>query len=192
MKETISILAFAGSTREASFNKKLLQAAVQSTVAVPVTWTVLDLREVAMPLYDGDLEEKEGSPEGALKLRKLIAEHDAILISSPEYNASVSAVLKNSIDWASRPADDGLGKVFANKPVGLLSASPGGLGGIRALNHVRAILQNLSAFVIPAQFALPKAGDAFGEDGSLSSESARKGVAAVVEQLAKTAGSLQL
>ncbi|HMP73983.1 MAG TPA: NAD(P)H-dependent oxidoreductase [Kiritimatiellia bacterium] len=192
MKKTISILGFAGSTREASLNKRLIQAAARLPVPVEVTWTVVDLREVAMPLYDGDLEEKEGSPAGALALRKLIVEHDAVLLSSPEYNASVTAVLKNAIDWVSRPAKDGLGKVFANKPVGLLSASPGGLGGIRGLNHLRAILQNLGAFVIPAQFALGGAGDAFAEDGGLASEAAGKAVAGVIEQLAKTAGSLEV
>ncbi len=186
------ILAFAGSTREGSFNKKLIRGAAQLAEESGHTVTVADLRDYALPLYDGDLEEMEGVPANALKIKQLIHEHDAVLISSPEYNASVSGVLKNTIDWTSRPGgDDDPGKVWFEKPVGLLSASPGGLGGIRALNHLRAILQNLTAFIIPSQFALAKAHEAFADDGTLKDDAARKAVEGVLNQLARTAHGLR-
>ncbi len=189
--KTIRLLAFAGSTREGSFNKKLIRAAAKLAETGGHSVTVADLRDYALPLYDGDLEEAKGVPANAVKLKQLIHEHDAVLISSPEYNASVSAVLKNTVDWTSRSGgDNDPGKVWFEKPVALLSASPGGLGGIRALNHLRAILQNLTAFIVPSQFALAKAHEAFADDGSLKDEAARKATEGVLNQLARTAQGL--
>ncbi len=186
------ILAFAGSTRTHSSNKQLIRAAAALAERAGHEVTAVDLRDYALPLYDGDLEESEGLPAKALDLKKLIHEHDAVLISSPEYNSSVSGVLKNTIDWTSRPGgEDDPGKVWFEKPVALLSASPGGLGGIRALNHLRAILQNLTAFVIPSQFALARSHEAFAEDGSLKSADAQKAVEAVIAQLARAADGLR-
>ncbi len=188
MSAQLKVLGFAGSTREGSFNRQLLRAAAGLAVDAGLTVNIIDLREYALPLYDGDLEEREGLPANALKLKQLIASHDAVLLASPEYNASVSAVLKNTIDWTSRPggAEDP-GKVWNEKPVALLSASPGGLGGIRALNHLRAILLNVSALVLPAQFALGQAMEAFDEDGELKSTDAQAAVKGLLAQLAKWA-----
>ena len=186
------ILAIAGSTRDRSFNKQLIQAAAALAESSGHAVTVVDLRDYALPLYDGDLEDAQGLPAKALAMKQLIHAHDAVLISSPEYNASLSAVLKNTIDWTSRPGgEEDPGKVWFEKPVALLSASPGGLGGIRALNHLRAILLSLTAFVVPSQFALARAHEAFADDGSLKSADARKAVEGVLGQLVRTAQGLR-
>ena len=188
MSQKLKILGFAGSTREDSFNRKLLRAAAGLAGEVGAEVTIIDLKELDLPFYDGDLEEREGLPANALKLKKLIAAHDAVLIASPEYNASVSAVLKNTIDWSSRPGgEDDPGKIWTEKPVALLSASPGGLGGIRALNHLRAILLNVGALVLPAQFALGGAMEAFDEQGALKSTDTQAAVKGVLAQVVKWA-----
>src|SRR4051812_49411751 len=103
MAYTPRLLAFSGSTRSESFNKKLVKVAMKGAEAAGAQVTYLDLRDLKMPLYDGDLEASSGLPEGALRLKELLKANDGFMISSPEYNSSVSAVLKNSIDWASRP-----------------------------------------------------------------------------------------
>src|SRR5438552_18679945 len=97
------ILAFAGSTRTQSFNKKLVKIVAAGARAAGAEVTMLDLRDIPLPLYDGDLEAAEGLPENAKKLKELMKSHAGFLISCPEYNSSISGVLKNAIDWASRP-----------------------------------------------------------------------------------------
>src|SRR5271165_4763264 len=99
---TPRILAFAGSLRKDSFNKKLVQIAVQGARSAGATVTYIDLKDYPLPIYDGDLEAASGIPENGLKLKKLFAEHDGLMIAAPEYNSSISAVLKNTIDWVSR------------------------------------------------------------------------------------------
>lgn len=191
MDTPISILAFAGSTREASLNKKLIRAAHSLVEPGQASMTVIDLRDYPLPLYDGDLEDAEGLPQNAAALKRVITEHDALLISTPEYNGSLPAVLKNTIDWLSRPGgDDDLDPVWKERPTALLSASPGGLGGIRSLSHLRPVLLNLGAFIIPAQFALASAGEAFDESGRLKNEGAADKVRQVVAQLIKTVRGL--
>ena len=187
----VRILAFSGSNRQASFNKQLIRAAAAIGNGMEhVTVTPIDLKDYPLPMYDGDLEEAEGLPAKAMELKLLIKEHDAVLISSPEYNAAPPALLKNTIDWVSRPGgENDPGKVMFEKPVGLLSASPGGLGGIRGLTQLRAILQNLTAMVIPAQFCLGAAHEAFQEDGSLKDDAARQAVGDVIRQLANVAAA---
>ena len=121
-----------------------------------------------MPLYDGDLEAKEGLPANARKLKELMKTHPGFLLSCPEYNSSITGVLKNAIDWASReePGEAPL-VCFRGKTAALMSASPGGLGGLRGLVTVRSILGNIGVLVIPDQVAVPKAHEAFGPDGAL-------------------------
>ena len=168
MAYTPKILAFAGSTRSGSFNKKLIKAAARGAESAGAQVTLIDLRDLKLPLYDGDDEAQNGLPEGALKLKALMKAHDGFLISAPEYNSSISAVLKNAIDWASRPApDEKTLEPFEGKVAALVSASPGALGGLRGLVTVRSILGNLSVVVLPQQFALSKAHEAFNEDGSM-------------------------
>ncbi len=185
----VRILAFAGSTRAESFNKKLIAAAADIGNEMDnVTVTPIDLKDFPLPIYDGDLEEAAGLPAKALELKKLIHEHDAVLMASPEYNAAMPGLLKNTIDWLTRPGgENDPGKVLFEKPVALLSASPGGLGGIRGLTQLRAVLLNPSAFVIPAQYCLANAHEAFDSEGGLKDESSRKAVASVIDQLTRFA-----
>ncbi len=157
----IKILAFAGSLREGSFNKKLLAVAVRFLKDVQVD--VLDLREVEMPLYDGDLEENSGLPDGAVKFRKRIGQADALVIATPEYNNSIPGVLKNAIDWASRPPED----VFEGKVALLLGASTGGFGAVRSIMHLRQVFRVLGVIVLPSQVTVSHAYDAFTEDGAM-------------------------
>ena len=162
------ILAFAGSTRTDSFNKKLVKIAADGAKDTGVDVTVIDLRDFSMPLYDGDLEQKDGLPQNARKLKDLMLSHQGFLISSPEYNSSISGVLKNTIDWTSRQSEGEESLAcFKGKVAGIMSASPGGLGGLRGLVHVRAILENIGVLVIPDQIAISKAHEAFNIDGTL-------------------------
>jgi NAD(P)H-dependent FMN reductase len=131
MAYTPKILAFAGSTRIESFNKKLVKIAVEAARAAGAQVTYVDLRDIPMPLYDGDLETSQGLPENAKKFKAMVAGHDGLLISAPEYNSSITGVLKNTIDWASRPPDN----PFSGKAASLMSASPGALGGASRSGH---------------------------------------------------------
>lgn len=181
---SVRILVIAGSTRTEAYSKKLAGAAVRSAGQAGASATFVDLRDFPMPLYDGDLEAAGGLPEQALRLRQLMQQHAALLIASPEYNSSIPAVLKNALDWLSRPhaAEPGVSP-YHNKVAGLLSSSPGALGGLRGLMHLRQILQNVGCLVITEQFALGNAGSAFAADGSLADARQAEGVAAVVRRL---------
>jgi len=167
------ILAFAGSLREKSFNKQLVAIAVKGAREAGAEVTLINLDDFPMPLFDEDLEAREGKNEFAIQFKKLLMESDGILISSPEYNGSLSAVMKNAIDWATR-ADEGEAPgslpAFRGKVVSLMSASPGGLGGLRGLVHVRAILGGLGCIMLPAQTAVSSAHTAFDDSGNLKDE----------------------
>ncbi len=164
----LKILAFAGSTRTDSFNKKLVKISADGAREAGVDVTLIDLRDFPMPLYDGDLENKEGLPTNARKIKDLLTSHQGFLISSPEYNSSISALLKNTIDWASRPSEGETNLAcFQGKVAGIMSASPGGLGGLRGLVHLRSILENIGTIVIPNQIAVAKAHEVFNADGTL-------------------------
>ncbi|HMK32327.1 MAG TPA: NAD(P)H-dependent oxidoreductase [Nitrosopumilaceae archaeon] len=165
------ILAFAGSTRNDSYNKKLVKIAVKGAIDVGVEATFIDLRDFPMPLYDSDLEQREGLPVNARKLKDLMLAHQGFLISSPEYNSSISGVLKNTIDWTSRQTEgESPLACYKGKIAGLMSASPGGLGGLRGLVHIRSILGNIGVLVIPDQVAIAKAHEAFNSDGTLKNK----------------------
>lgn len=185
------ILAFAGSTRSQSWNKKLIRVAADSARRAGMEVTLLDLRDHAMPLYDGDLETESGMPEAARALKRLMLAHDGFLIACPEYNSSISAVLKNAIDWVSRPLKDDPSSAFRGKVVSLLAASPGNLGGIRGLFTVRQILTVLGCIVLPTQFGLARANEAFDEHGVLRDPAAQKMVDAVIGELAGVLGRLR-
>ena len=165
------ILAFAGSTRTDSFNKKLVKIASIGAREADADVTVIDLRDFQMPIYDGDLEIKDGLPSNAHKLKDLMLAHQGLLVASPEYNSSISGVLKNTIDWVSRQSEGEIPLAcFKDKIAGLMSASPGGLGGLRGLVHVRAILENIGVLVIPNQIAISKAHEVFNLDGTMKDE----------------------
>ncbi len=188
------LLIFAGSTRQASFNRQLAQAAAAQARAAGVDVTLIELADFDIPIYNADLEAK-GTPADVMKLKQIMFEHAAWIICSPEYNGSYTALLKNTIDWASSPVksdpawQDG-SKSFAGKVVGVLSASPGALGGLRSQSHLVPLLLNLQCWVAPKAFALGKAGEAFDADGKLISEFHVKQLQAVIDQVLFASGRL--
>ena len=162
------ILAFAGSTRTDSYNKKLVKVAAAGARAAGAEVTALDLRDLPMPLFDQDVEAAEGLPAHARTFKALLLVHQGLLISAPEYNSSMLGVLKNAIDWASRPAPgEAPLACFSGKVAALMSASPGALGGLRGLVHLRAMLGNIGALVLPGQVVVPKAHEALALEGTL-------------------------
>jgi chromate reductase len=191
MSRSVKILAFAGSTRRDSYNKKLVRVAAAGAREAGAEVTLLDLADLPLPLFDQDLEAAEGMPANARQLKALMAASDGFLISSPEYNSSITGVLKNAIDWASRREKDEPPKVaFTGKAVALMSASPGALGGLRGLVHVRAILANLGMLVLPQQKAVPRAAKAFADDGRLVDPDLQADVTALGSRLAETLAKL--
>lgn len=181
------ILAFAGSTRAGSFNKKLIRLGADAARAAGAEVTLIDLRDLPLPLFDGDLEDAQGLPDNAKKLKALLREHDGFLISAPEYNSSITGVLKNAIDWASREETDDEPPLvcFRGKTAALLSASPGALGGLRGLVHLRAILGNIGVIVLPDQLAVGAAHEAFDEAGRLKDPKRAEKVASIARGLAE-------
>lgn len=188
MAKKIKILAFAGSTRKGSLNKKLIKLAAKGAEAAGAEVTIIDLRDFQMPFYDGDLESAEGLPEKGRDFKKLLTDSDGILIASPEYNSGYSAVLKNAIDWASRASVEGEPSLiaFTGKYAALLSASPGALGGIRGLYQLRELLQNINVTVMPKMQALGKVHEAFDENGALKDEKLSKSVHNIGAELVAT------
>lgn len=163
------ILAFAGSLRKDSFNKKLIKIAVKGAQEAGAEVTLIDLKDYPLPIYDQDIEDSQGLPENALKIKDLMFKNDGFLLSCPEYNSSMSAVFKNVIDWASRNAskDEVYLSCFIDKAVGLISASPGALGGLRSLVHVRSMFSNIYSYVLPQQKCIAHADKAFDANGNL-------------------------
>lgn len=174
----IKILAFAGSSRKASVNKKLVKIAASAAEKEGASVTVIDLLDYPMLLFNQDLEAEQGMPEKAHEFKKLLVEHDGFLIASPEYNSAFSPLLKNVIDWASRAEADDEPPLMAykGKMASIMSASPGGLGGLRGLVFLRMLLNNIGVTVLPEQQAISQAFKAFSEDGSLIDTSQHKAV----------------
>jgi len=186
MTQPTRILAFAGSARKDSFNKQLIRIAARGAEQAGVPCSVIDLRDYTLPVYDADLEEQDGLPEPARKLRELFAAHQGLLISAPEHNSSISALLKNTIDWVTRSPDAKPDiSCFRGKWCALLAASPGSLGGLRGLVTVRSLLGNIGVTVLPHQLAVPQAHKAFGPDGELIDEAQRKRAEEVGAELAR-------
>jgi NAD(P)H-dependent FMN reductase len=186
------ILAFAGSTRTESLNKKLCAIAARAVEQAGAQLTTVDLRDYAMPLYDGDLEAESGLPERAKALKELMKAQDGFVIVSPEYNSSIPGVLKNTIDWVSRPEpDEPPLAAFNGKVAALMSASPSALGGLRGLFALRAVMQNIGVIVVPELVTVKGAPDAFDESGELREESLRDRVTAVAERLVELAGRVR-
>lgn len=195
MTTPIPLLVFAGSTRAQSWNRQLAGAVADIAAAEGAQVTRLELADFDVPLYNADLE-ATGTPADVIRLKEIFHAHPAWLICSPEYNGSYTALLKNTIDWVSSPVKgDPLwasgSKPFAGKVVGLLSASPGALGGLRSLSNLTPLLMNLQCWVAPRQFALAKAHEAFDPDGQLSVEASRTQAHAVVEQVLWAARQFQ-
>jgi NAD(P)H-dependent FMN reductase len=188
------LLVFAGSQREASFNRKLAHVAAEQARASGAAVTLVELADFDVPMYNADLEAR-GTPADVMKLKQLMFEHPAWLICSPEYNGSYTALLKNTIDWVSSPVKsdpvwkDGM-RAFKGTVVGMLSASPGALGGLRSQSHLAPLLLNLQCWVAPTAFALGHAGDAFDAEGDLVNAFHVKQVQAVVDQVLWAAARL--
>lgn len=186
------ILAFAGSARAASLNRKLIAVVAEGARAAGADVTQIELRDFELPLYDGDLEDRDGLPANALKLKQLFREHDGVLIACPEYNSSITPLLKNAIDWVSRAAPDEKPLAcYEGKVCGLVAASPGALGGLRGLVHVRMILGNLRMLMVPEQVALVQAHKAFDTAGQIVDEKQRAAVHNVGAAVARLAAKLR-
>lgn len=177
----VRILAMAGALRKESLNRKLLAVAVAALRRHGVGVDVLDMHEIPMPLYDQDVEDASGLPPGALEFQRRIAAADGLLFASPEYNSSIPGPFKNALDWASRGTEDPLrGKIAA-----IMSASPGGFGGIRMNPHLRQVMRALGVVTIHEQVTLSKAADAFDEAGNLKSPHFQNQVEATVAALVR-------
>ena len=183
----MKLLIFAGSTRTQSFNRRLAKVAADLASQAGAEVTLLELSSLDIPLYNADLEAL-GTPPDVIRLKEILFDHPGWIICSPEYNGSYTALLKNTLDWASSPVkgvpnwQQGT-EAFTGKVVGLLSASPGALGGLRSLAHLTPMLLNLQCWVTPQQFALNQAGSAFDANGALLIDQQRAGVESVVRQV---------
>jgi chromate reductase, NAD(P)H dehydrogenase (quinone) len=190
MPHTIRLLFLAGSARERSLNKRLARLAHDVAEANGIAATFADLGDYPMPIYDGDLEERDGQPPNARKLKALLSVHDGVFIACPEYNASITPLLKNTLAWVGRVKDEGEAPlaVYKTRVFALGSASPGAIGGLRGLIAVRQTLElGLGALVLPDQIAVPRAADAFGDDGHLKDKALMELLKTVVQKLARAA-----
>ena len=183
----MKLLVFAGSTRAGSWNRKLAHEVAAMARSSGAEVTHLELADFDVPMYNADLEAR-GTPADVMRLKQVMYEHPAWIICTPEYNASYPALLKNTIDWISSPvksdpvwSDDF--RSSRGKVVGVLSASPGALGGLRSQSHLVPLLFNLHCWVCPKVYALSRAADAFDANGGLVSDAARKNVQAVIDQV---------
>lgn len=165
------ILAFSGSARAESYNQQLVENAACAAEAAGAEVRLINLGDFPMPIMNQDLEREEGQPNNGTKLKELFIQSDGLLIAAPEYNSSITPLLKNAIDWVSRKVGDEPPLVaYKGKVVALMSASPGRLGGLRGLVHLRSILGNLGSIVLPEQHAISSASDAFDDDRKLVNE----------------------
>lgn len=187
----IRILAFAGSARKASFNKKILKIAAQGAIDAGAKVTIVDLADFALPIFNEDLEASAGIPELAQQFKQMLMDHDGFLIASPEYNSAYSALLKNTIDWASRRAEGEKPlQAFSGKVAGIMAASPGALGGLRGLVPLRMLLENIGVMVIPNQKAIAKVSALINEQGDIDDEQTVAGLQRIGRDLAETLAKL--
>ena len=181
------LLFFAGSTREGSLNRKLASLARHIAAANGIEAVLAELKDYPMPIYNGDLEAKEGRPERARAFKALLSEYQGVFIAIPEYNSSVTPLLKNTLDWVTRVREKGETglEVYRSRVFAISGASPGHYGTMRGLLHLRQILEvGMGASVIPQQIAVPRAMDAFEPDGSLKDTAQQTLCKRVVEALA--------
>jgi chromate reductase, NAD(P)H dehydrogenase (quinone) len=178
------ILAFAGSLRTGSLNKRLIRVAAEAARAAGAAVTLIDLRDYPLPPYDGDIEANEGLPPAAVALKDLFKAHAGLLISAPEYNGGISGALKNAIDWISRRGDDDRRLVaFSGKFAGLMAASPGRIGAIRGLGQLRHVLTTVGVLVVPQQQGIHAADQAFDVAGRLKDPAQQAAIEAIAQRL---------
>lgn len=198
MAKKPKILAFAGSLRKNSYNKRVVKTAVEGAKNAGAEVTYVDLKDYPLPVYDADEHAEQGFPENAKKLQKLLGEHDGFLIASPEYNGSVPGGLKNMIDWTSRKSDEyGMIEVFKGKAAAIMTASPGAFGGLRCLAHLRGVLTIMLVNVLPSEIAVAKVGSMFEGDADEMTDEKMKGIledlgASLVDMLRKTHGDIEV
>lgn len=162
-----------------------LNVAVEGAKKAGAVVTLLSLKDFEMPIYNGDYQVEFGLPENAKKLKRIFLAHDRLLLACPEYNSSITPVLKNALDWVSRPMNDEEDLAcYKHKVAALISASPGNLGGLRGLVHVRSLLGNIGVIVLPQQISIPKAHEAFDHEGNFKDAKMQKKVEAIGECLA--------
>lgn len=182
----INVLAFAGSTRNESTNKKLIHEAANVAHELGAQVTLIDLKDFPMPFYDADLEEAFGMPENAKQLRQLFLQSDVILIASPDYNHSVSGVLKNTLDWVSRNEKaERSREAYQGKKFAIMSASPGKNGGSKGLVHLRDILLDQRAVIMAQQVCVPDAYNAFDESGKLIDPKLKEELLQLIKEVLK-------
>lgn len=192
MSDAPRILALAGSLRAGSYNRRILALAADGARAAGADVTRIDLRDFPLPVYDADLESASGLPSAALALKERFRAAEGLLFASPEYNSAISGTLKNAFDWVSRPAPGEKPLAcFKGKVAALCAASPGALGGIRGLASVRLILGNLGVVLLPDQVALPKAAEAFDDDGNVADPARRKSLMELGAALARATRALR-
>lgn len=185
------ILCFSGSIRSGSVNVRLLDAAIMELAELDVEVTRISLADYPLPIYNGDLENKDGIPENAVKLAKLMSQHDGYLITCPEYNGSLPALMKNTIDWMTRvPADQA--SPFKDKVAAIGACSPGGMGGIAMLYHLREILVRLGSLVVSEQVAVGNGFNAFDDHDKLTDQRSSQFLKAAVKSLATKATLLKV
>ena len=179
------ILVFAGSNRTGAYSKRVADAAVKTLMTLGADVTRIALADYPLPIMDEDLEQEKGIPDNAMKLGRLFAAQDGILIASPEYNSSIPPLLKNTIDWVSRISKDGGKplKPYAGKVVALCSSSEGSFGGARGLYHLRSVFMNVGTQIITEQCSVIHAHQAFAEDGSFRDERAARSMQKVCQSL---------
>jgi len=190
MSTSAKLLFISGSARTGSHNKKLARLGTGIAEANGISSAFADLGDYPMPVYDGDLEAKDGPPANALKLKELMGLHTGIFIASPEYNASISPLLKNALDWVSRVRVEGEAplEVYRTRVFAIGAASPGGTGGLRGLIPLRQTLElGLGALVLPEQFYVPRAADAFDDHGHLKNKDSQETFKRLIQRLARAA-----
>jgi chromate reductase len=186
------ILVFAGSVRTGAFSGRTADVAQKSLAMHGAEVTRISLADYPLPILDEDLEKEKGVPENAVKLARLIATHDGLLIATPEYNGSIPPLLKNSIDWVSRVRRDGARsfRPLSGKPAGLCSSSDGKFAGIRCINHLRAVLVRCQMEVITPECSVSGASDAFADDGHFKDERLRQSMEHLCRTLIETSRML--
>ena len=181
----LKILVIPGSLRTGSHNVKLAAAAAYAFAQAGADVTRISLSDFPLPIYDGDLQARSGVPKNAVNLKRMIGAHHGVLLVTPEYNSSVPPLVKNTIDWITRVQDahEVRGQVFFEKPFAIAAASESRLGGTRALAALRLILSACRATVIPNQFALSFADQAYDDMDRLKKEADIEALNAMVRQL---------
>lgn len=198
MAKKPKILAFAGSLRKNSYNKRVLKTAIEGAKRAGAEVIFLDLLDFPMPIYNEDDHKEKGFDANALRFQEILSEYDGLLIASPEYNGSLPAALKNALDWASRSNDKfKMGEVFRGKFAAIITASPGSFGGIRCLVHLRGILSVLGINVMPSEIAVSFVGKMFDGDAEEMIDEKMKNLlenlaASLADMLKKTHGEIEV